>query len=328
MTTFRAWVVREADGANKSSLEDVDLNMLDDLDTVIRVTHSSINYKDALALNGRPGVVRRTPLIAGIDATGEVLRTMHPRWNVGDTVTLNGAGLGEHLHGGLAEFAHVNGGDLVPVPTEFTPAQAAAIGTAGFTAALALDTLESRGLTPTGGPVLVTGAGGGSGSIAIALLAASGYEVVAATGRPEILQERLKALGATDVIDRRELEKQTRPLGTQRWAGVIDSVGGRVLAGALAELEHGAAAAAFGLASSAELPTTVLPFILRGIALLGIESVRATPAVRAAAWERLRRDLSPRHIDDLTRVVSLENAKQAAGELLEGRGTGRIVVEL
>lgn len=327
-TTFPGWIVRKDDGASTATLEDLDDSILEDLDTTIRVCFTSINYKDALALHGRPGVVRHTPLVPGIDLTGEIVQTSHPRWKAGDVVTLNGAGLGEEHHGGLAGIARVCGDDLVAVTEAFTPRQTAAIGTAGFTAALSLLALERHGLDPQDGPVLVTGAGGGSGSIAVALLASSGYRVVAATGRPDRLAERLSGLGAAEVIDRAELEQQTRPLGGQRWAGVIDSAGGSVLAGALATLQHGGVAAAFGLAASSHLPTTVLPFILRGIALLGVDSVRTEPALRQAAWERLARDLDPVHLDSLIRTVPLSEARTAAELLLAGQGTGRTVVEV
>lgn len=328
MTTFPGWIVRKSDDATTAALENLDESVLDDLDTTVRVSYSDINYKDALALHGRPGVIRRTPLIAGIDLTGEVVESCHDRWSPGDVVTLNGAGLGEELNGGLAGMARVNGDDLVRVPDAFTPSQAAAIGTAGFTAALALLTLERHGLAPEDGPVLVTGTGGGSGSIAVALLSHSGYQVIAATGRPDQLRGRLTDLGAAQVIDRNELETQTRPLGKQRWAGVVDSAGGQVLAGALAMLQQGGAAAAFGNAAGAQLPTTVLPFILRGVALLGVDSVRTRPALRQAAWQRLGRDLDPLHLDAVTRVVPLDQAKDAASELLAGRGTGRTVVQI
>lgn len=192
---FPAWVIRQSDGANIATFESLEEGFLDDADTTVRVQYSRINYKDALALHGRPGVIRRTPLIPGIDLTGEIVRSNNPRWNPGDLVTLTGAGLGEESHGGLAGLAHVHGDDLVAVPEEFTGMQAAAIGTAGFTAALALLALERHGLTTKEGPVLVTGAGGGSGSIALALLAHSGYEVIAATGRPEQLHDKLQELG-------------------------------------------------------------------------------------------------------------------------------------
>jgi acrylyl-CoA reductase (NADPH) len=328
MTTFPGWIVRKGDGANTAALEELDSSLLDDLDTTVRVWYSSINYKDALALHGRPGVIRRTPLIPGIDLTGEVLETSNEKWKPGDVVTLNGAGLGEELNGGLAALARIDGDNLTAVPASFSPAQAAAVGTAGFTAALAQLALERHGLTPDQGPVLVTGAGGGSGSIAVSLLSHSGYQVVAATGRPEKLSERLRALGADEVINRHELEDQARPLGRQRWAGVVDSAGGSVLAGALATLRNGGAAAAFGNAGGAQLSTTVLPFILRGVALLGIDSVRTGPALRQQAWDLLAHDLDPTHLDAVVRTVPLAEARNAAAALLEGHGTGRTIVEI
>lgn len=328
MTTFPGWIVRKIDGVNSAALEELDSSVLDDLDTTVRVWYSSINYKDALALHGRPGVIRRTPLIPGIDLTGQIIETSNEKWRPGDVVTLNGAGLGEELNGGLAALARVDGDNLIAVPASFNPAQAAAIGTAGFTAALSQLALEHHGLKPGQGPVLVTGAGGGSGSIAVSLLARSGYQVVAATGRPERLSERLRALGASDVINRRELEDQTRPLGRQRWAGVVDSVGGTVLAGALATLQGGGAVAAFGNAGGAQLSTTVLPFILRGVALLGIDSVRTGPALRQQAWDLLARSLDPIHLDAVVQTVPLAEARRTAAALLEGRGTGRTVVEI
>jgi acrylyl-CoA reductase (NADPH) len=328
MTVFPAWVVRQHDGKNVAALEQVDEATLDDLDTSVRVWFSGINYKDALALHGRPGVVRRTPLVAGIDLVGEVVTSTHGRWAAGDIVTLNGAGLGEDLHGGLAGVARVHGDDLITVPDAFTSSQAAAIGTAGFTAAPSLLALERNGLRPEGGPVLVTGAGGGVGSIAIALLSNSGYEVVAATGRADALRGRLTALGAAEGIDRASLEAPGRPLGPQRWSGVIDSVGGTILANALASLNAGGVAAACGLAAGADLPTSVLPFILRGITLAGIDSVHTSPGLRHDAWELLAHHLDPRLLDGVTRIVDLADAQDAAAELLAGRGTGRTVVAI
>jgi len=313
---------------SSASLEQVDIDTLDDLDTTVRVWFSGINYKDALALRGRPGVVRRSPLIAGIDLVGEVVTSTHAAWAPGDIVTLNGAGLSEELHGGLAAMARVNGDDLVSVPEVFTPAQAAAIGTAGFTAALSLLALERQGITPDSGPVLVTGAGGGVGSVAVALLSRSGYEVVAATGRVDTLGDKLLALGASEVIDRDTVDAAGKPLGTPRWGSVVDSVGGAILANALATLKAGGIATTCGLAAGAQLATTVLPFILRGITLTGIDSVHTAPALRREAWERLARDLDPQLLDSVSRTVRLAEAQDAAAELLEGRGTGRIVVEI
>lgn len=328
MTTFSAWVIREGDDANTATLEDLELTALDDLPVTIRVSHSGLNYKDALALGGRPGVVRRFPLVAGIDLVGEVVESRDDRWRVGDIVTLDGAGLGEDRHGGLAGMARTGGDDLVAVPDAFSPAQAAAIGTAGFTAALAVLALQRCGLRAGEGPVLVTGASGGVGSIAIALLARAGHEVIAATGRVEQMRERLTALGASDLIDRAELEERGRPLGRQRWAAVVDGAGGQILASALSTLRADGVAAAYGLAASTDLPSSVLPFILRGVSLLGINSVHVTPERRRQAWDLLARDLDPTVLDSLTRTVALADARDAAAELLEGRGTGRTVVQI
>ena len=328
MTVFPAWVVRKEGGVSTATLEQVGMKLLDDLDTTVRVWFSGINYKDALALHGRPGVVRRSPLIAGIDLVGEVVESTHDRWAPGDIVTLNGAGLSEDLNGGLSGMARVNGDDLIAVPDAFTPAQAAAIGTAGFTASLSLLALERLGLTPEGGPVLITGAGGGVGSVAIPLLSRAGYDVVAATGRVDALGDQLLALGAGEVIDRASLEATGKPLGAQRWGGVVDSVGGIILANALATLRAGGVAATCGLAAGADLPTSVLPFILRGITLTGIDSVHTAPGLRREAWDRLARDLDPRLLDAVTRTVTLADAHDAAAELLEGRGTGRTVVAI
>ncbi|MEU4205382.1 MDR family oxidoreductase [Streptomyces sp. NPDC045470] len=327
MTSFTGWIVRDTADGPRATYEQLDTEMLDDLDTSVRVHYSSINYKDALALQGRPGVVRRHPLVAGIDVTGEVLASRHPRWREGDLVTLDGAGLGEELHGGLAGLAVVNGDDLVRVPDPFSPRQAAAIGTAGFTAALSLLALERYGAGPENGPVLVTGAGGGVGSIAVALLAGAGYEVIAATGRRDALGGHLTALGAARIVDRAELTSPGRPLGKQRWAGVIDAAGGSVLAGALAGLQHSGVATTCGLAAGAEYPGNVLPFILRGICLVGIDSVRTPVSRREAAWQCLARHLRPALLDTVTRVVPLPHAQEAAAELLAGNGTGRIVVD-
>lgn len=328
MTTFTGWIVKETSDGRQASLEELDSEILDDLDTTVRVRYSSVNYKDALALQGKPGVIRRFPLVPGIDLVGEVVSSSNDRWSEGDVVVLNGATIGEELHGGLAELAVVNGDNLVAVPEQFTPAQAAAVGTAGYTAALSLLAMEQAGLTPERGPVLVTGAGGGVGSVAIALLSSSGYETVAATGRPEALGDRLTSLGAAQVVDRAELDTKSRPLGKQRWAGVVDAVGGQILASALAGLDNGGVAAACGLASSPELPTTVLPFILRGVSLLGIDSVRTPYPLREAAWERMGRNLDPALLDSVTTTIPLAQAQDLAAEVLAGRGTGRTVVDV
>lgn len=327
MSDVTGWIARRDGKEINCELERLDVSHLDDLDVVVDVHYSGINYKDALALHGRPGVVRRFPLVVGIDATGEVLSSVDDRWRPGDIVTLTGAGLGEELHGGLATRAHLPADPLIAVPGEFTTAQVAAIGTAGFTAALCIDALAEHDVAPGSGEVLVTGASGGVGSVAIAMLARAGYTVVAATGRPDEQAEQLQDLGAASVIHRDELTTSGRPLQSQRWAGVLDTVGGPILAGAIAQTNNDGAVAACGLAASADLPTTVMPFILRGVSLLGINSVQVTRARREAAWTRLARDLDPVILESRVRTVPLAEAKEAAAELLAGRGTGRIVVD-
>lgn len=347
MQSFPAWVVRRAEsdggrGAATATLETLDSDFLDDLssdhgsdtgsaptiDTVVRVDYSSVNYKDALALTGRPGVVRRWPLVPGIDATGVVVESSGDRWRAGDTVTLNGAGLGESLHGGLAGRAHVEGARLVSVPPTMSARQAAAIGTAGFTAMLSVLAIERHGVTPPDGPVLVTGSSGGVGSIAISLLARAGFEVTASTGRVATQSTFLTELGATTVIDRAELGEPGKPLQTQRWAAVVDAVGGPTLVNAVAQLRHGGVAAACGLAQSADYVGTVLPYILRGVTLAGINSVEATADERRAAWDRLETDVDLRLLDGLTSVVPLSAARKVADRVLAGGVRGRTVVEI
>lgn len=344
MQSFPAWVVRRAEsdggrGAATASLETLDSDFLDGLssdddegsgptiDTVVRVEYSSVNYKDALALTGRPGVVRRWPLVPGIDATGVVIESRGP-WRPGDVVTLNGAGLGESLHGGLAGRAHVEGSRLVAVPPTMSARQAAAIGTAGFTAMLSVLAIEHHGVTPQDGPVLVTGASGGVGSIAVSLLAHAGFEVTASTGRVATQSAFLTELGATDVIDRAELAEAGKPMQTQRWAAAVDAVGGPTLVNAVAQLRHGGVAAACGLAQSADYVGTVLPYILRGVTLAGINSVEASPGERRTAWGRLESDVDLRLLDGLTSVVPLSAAREVADRVLAGGVRGRTVVEI
>jgi acrylyl-CoA reductase (NADPH) len=319
-----------SDGSSAASLVDLDdaaLRPLDGLDgdVTVDVTWSGLNYKDALAFAGNRGVVRISPLVPGIDVVGTVASSTNPRWAVGDRVLLNGAGAGETRHGGLAGRAHLDGETLVATPTAFTDAQAAGIGTAGFTAMLAVLALERHGVTQ--GEVLVTGASGGLASFAIALLARAGFTVTAATGRPELSAE-LRELGATTIIDRADLDRESRPLESQRFAGVIDAVGGRPLATALAQLEQSGAAVACGNAASASLETTVMPFILRGVALLGVNSTLTPLALREQAWHRLARDLEPAIIDRIARAVPLADARSAAADLLAGRVHGRLSISI
>jgi acrylyl-CoA reductase (NADPH) len=331
--TFKAWLVdKQADASGNASqtatlsdLTDADLGPGDvDLD----VHWSSINYKDGLALMGKPGVVRSWPLIAGIDAVGTVTSSDTDRFATGDEVLLNGAGLGENRHGGLAERARVVSASLVKVPEALGGKRAAAIGTAGFTAMLSVLAVERHGVTPNDGPVLVTGAAGGVGSIAIAVLARLGFEVVASTGRVDSQGDYLRRLGANSVIDRVELSDAGKPLQSQKYAAVIDAVGSTTLVNALAQLNYGGIATACGLAQGADLPGTVMPFILRGVTLAGINSVEAPLALREEAWARLATDLDTGLLDELTTETTLADARDAAEQILRGELHGRTVVNV
>jgi acrylyl-CoA reductase (NADPH) len=330
---FRAILVtRTEDEAGKrhqsAALTTVAADALMDGDVTVAVEFSSINYKDGLALTGKPGVARVWPLIAGIDLVGTVESSLDPRWTAGDQVILNGAGIGESHHGGLAERARVDGSSLVRRPDAVSAVRAAAIGTAGFTAMLAVLALERGGVSPASGDILVTGAAGGVGSVAIALLAARGYRVVASTGRGEELGDYLLGLGATEILDRRTIDEAGKPLQSQRWAGAVDSVGSFTLANVLAQTHQGGVVAACGLAQGPDLPTTVLPFILRAVTLAGINSVEAPLALREEAWDRLAADLDLDLLDSLTETIGLTDAFDAAERILAGQVHGRTVVDV
>lgn len=303
--------------------EDIADAELGDGDVTVDIEWSGINYKDGLALAGNPGVMRTSPLIPGIDLVGIVAASRSARWSVGDPVLLNGWGIGETRNGGLATRAIVDGEWLVALPPTVSARRAAAIGTAGFTAALSVLALGDD----LGGEVLVTGASGGVGSIAIALLAAAGRQVIASTGSPEH-RDYLLGLGATDTIDRAELESPGRPLQKQRWASVIESVGGITLANALAQTNYGGTVAACGLVGGSDLPTTVMPFILRGVVLAGINSVECPRPRREAAWDLLARDLDLELLDSLTESVTLADAIHAGEAILRGELRGRTVVDV
>jgi acrylyl-CoA reductase (NADPH) len=291
------------------------------------VSHSTVNYKDGLALTGAAPVVRKWPMVPGIDFAGVVEASDHPDWKPGDRVILNGWGAGETHWGGYAEKARVKGDWLVALPAAFSPAQAMAIGTAGYTAMLAVMALEERGgLTPESGPILVTGAAGGVGSVAIALLAKLGFAVIASTGRIEE-KPYLTALGASEIIQRAELSGEPRPLGKERWAGAIDSVGSKTLANALAMTKYGGTVAACGLAQGMDLPGSVAPFILRGVTLAGIDSVMAPRALRNEAWARLARDLDTAKLDAMTGTIGLSEVASWGTKILRGEVRGRLVVE-
>jgi acrylyl-CoA reductase (NADPH) len=318
-------VTRPHDAEEVVSLEEnFDEHDLMPGDITIDVDFSSLNFKDALALSGRPGVVRAKRLIAGIDLVGIVTESDAPAFAKGDRVLVNGCGLGETHHGGLASRARVKSEWLVPVPAVFTQSQAAAIGTAGFTAMLAVKALERAG---AGGEILVTGAAGGLGSIAVMLLSRLGFRVVASTGRSSE-HDRLRQLGASAVIDRATLSEAGKPLQTQRWGGAIDSVGGATLANVSAQLAYGATVAVCGNAQSAEVPLSVYPLILRGVSLVGINSVETPRADRLDAWARLARDIDRDLLDSFTSTIGLADAPAEAERMLAGDGRGRVVVDV
>jgi acrylyl-CoA reductase (NADPH) len=324
---FRALLVEKNEAGQKTSLTQLDEAQLPEGDVTVRVEWSTVNYKDALALTGRSPVVRKFPMVPGIDLAGVVAASSHPGFREGDRVVLNGYGIGESHFGGLAELARVKGDWLVALPAPFTTRHAMAIGTAGYTAALALLALERHGLRPGAGDVLVTGAAGGVGSIAVALLARGGYRVVASTGRSRE-SDYLRGLGAAEIVERATLSAPGKPLQKERFAAAIDSVGSHTLANACAQIRQAGAVAACGLAGGMDFPSTVAPFILRGITLCGIDSVMATMGDRREAWARLARDLPASALDALTSEVSLGGAIETAGELLAGRVRGRVVVDV
>jgi acrylyl-CoA reductase (NADPH) len=324
---FKGILITKDDAGYKAEVQQIDDSVLPEGDVTVQVAWSTLNYKDGLAITGKSPVVRRFPMVPGIDFAGTVTESSNAAWKVGDQVVLNGWGVGETHRGGLAEKARVKGEWLVPLPAAFSARQAMAIGTAGYTAMLCVLALEKHGIKPADGEILVTGANGGVGSVAIALLAKLGYQVVASTGRPAEA-EHLKALGASAVIDRAELSAPGKPIGKERWAGVVDTVGSHTLANACATTKYRGAVAACGLAGGMDFPATVAPFILRGVTLYGIDSVMAPLAVRLEAWERLGRDLDIARLDAITQEIGLAEAPGVAAELLEGKVRGRVVVDV
>jgi len=325
--TYRALQIEKDEAGYRCSLKTLNDSALPDGDVTVAVDYSTINYKDGLAITGKSPVVRKFPLTPGIDLAGTVTESSHPLFKAGDAVVLNGWGVGESHSGGLAQKARLKGDWLIHRPAAFSARQAMAIGTAGYTAMLCVMALEKHGITPAQGEVLVTGAGGGVGSVAIALLARLGYRVVASTGR---LQEAeyLRGLGAAEVIDRAELSAPGKPLAKERWAGVVDTVGSHTLANACASTKYGGTVAACGLAQGMDLPATVAPFILRGVTLAGIDSVMAPRALREAAWARLARDLDVGKLDAMTQEVGLGDAIGLGAQILAGQVRGRVVVDV
>ena len=325
--TFRALRISKADAGQTVETVQIGLDELMEGDVVVAVEHSTVNYKDGLAITGKGPVVRKWPMIGGIDLAGTVESSENPRFKAGDKVILNGFGLSETHFGGYADKARVKADWLVPLPDGFTGAQAMAIGTAGYTAMLCVLALEDYGITPAHGEVLVTGANGGVGSVAIALLAKLGYTVTASTGRTGEA-DYLTALGASQIVDRAELSEKGRPLDRERWAAAVDSVGSQTLANVLSKTKYGGAVAACGLAQGADLPATVMPFILRNVALLGVDSVMAPMAKRERAWSRLARDLDIAKLEDITRTIGFGEIERAAHDIIDGKIRGRVVVDI
>jgi acrylyl-CoA reductase (NADPH) len=327
VATFKAIVIEKSDGGTKASLTDFDEANLMDGDVTVAVEYSTVNYKDGLAVTGKAPVVRRFPMIAGIDFAGTVESSTNPAWKAGDKVVLNGWGTGETHLGAYAEKSRVKGEWLVPLPASMTTREAMAIGTAGYTAMLAVMALERHGLTPASGPVVVSGAAGGVGSVAVAVLSKLGFTVHAVTGRT---QEAgfLEGLGASEIIDRAELAGPAKPLAKERWAGGIDVAGSTTLANMLSMTRYGGAVAACGLAAGMDLPTSVAPFILRGVCLYGIDSVMCPLPRRKEAWKRLETDLDRQKLAALTSEIGLAGVFDVAPKILQGQVRGRIVVKI
>lgn len=297
-------------------------------DLLIDVSHSSLNYKDAMALRGDKSIARQVPLIPGIDAVGTVVESASERFSAGDSVILNGAGLGEKRHGGYTPQLRIDASSTIALPSAFTAEQAGALGTAGFTAALSVDALVRQGVQPEDGEILVTGATGGVGSVALHLLSQLGYTTVAVTGRKDEHAEFLTKLGASDILDRAELGEEGKPLQKARWAGAVDSVGSTTLANILAQTKWGGVVTACGMAQGVDLPATVMPFILRGVHLAGVNSVDAPLELRQSAWDLLAEKLDTGVLDDMTTVIGLDEVIQAGSDLMDGKLSGRTAVRV
>jgi acrylyl-CoA reductase (NADPH) len=327
MQRFKALVASKGDAGQNLAWQELGQNDLMDGDVLVRVSHSTVNYKDGLAITGKAPVIRRWPMVPGIDFAGKVVTSSHPEFKVGDAVLLNGWGVGETHFGGYAQLARVKGDWLLKMPPGFGPAECMAIGTAGYTAMLCVLALERHGAKPASGPILVTGAAGGVGSVAITLLAKLGYQVIASTGRTAEV-EYLKGLGAAEIIDRAELSKPARPLNKERWAGAVDAVGSHTLANALSMTKYGGTVAACGLAQGMDLATSVAPFILRAVTLAGVDSVMAPKPLRVEAWGRLAADLDRAKLEAMTVTRPAADVVALAPEILAGKVRGRVVLEL
>jgi acrylyl-CoA reductase (NADPH) len=324
---FNALLATKNDDQHTVAVTQIDKAALADSGILIKVDYSTINYKDALAVTATAPIIRKYPLVPGIDLAGTIEESDDPDWQVGDRVVVNGWGMGEGHSGGLAQYARVPATFLVKLPPNLSSRHAMAIGTAGYTAALCVDALEAQGVTPDHGDILVTGASGGVGSVAVALLAARGFSVSASTGKPDAA-DYLKNLGATSIIDRHTLSEAGKPLQAEQWAGVVDAVGGNTLANACAQTRYGGVVTACGLAESAALPATVMPFILRGVILRGVDSVMAPSGPRLAAWARLARDMDLERLETMITEIGLSDVSEVAPDVLAGKVTGRLLVDV
>ncbi|OWW21849.1 MDR family oxidoreductase [Noviherbaspirillum denitrificans] len=324
---FKGILIEKDDAGYRAAVKEIDESQLPEGNVTVRVSHSTLNYKDGLAITGKGPVVRKFPMVPGIDLVGVVEESTHPEYKAGDAVVLNGWGVGEAHWGGLAQKARLNGDWLVPLPSTFSPQQAMAIGTAGYTAMLCVLALEKHGVRPADGEIVVTGAAGGVGSVAVAILAKLGYTVAAVTGRPHDA-DYLKSLGAAEVLDRSLFASPGKPLGKERWAGAVDVVGSHVLANVCATTKYRGVVTACGLAAGMDFPATVAPFILRGVTLAGIDSVMCPRADRLTAWQRLATDLDISKLGTISREVGLDEAIPLAASLLKGEVRGRVVVDV
>lgn len=327
MTEFNAIVAREVDRRSQGTLETLTLADLPDRDVLVKIDYSSLNYKDALAVSGRGKICRSMPMVCGIDLAGTIAESAHPGWKAGERVVVNGFGMSETVWGGYSQYQRVSSDWLVRLPEAFAPEQAMAIGTAGYAAMLCVHDLQDHGVTPGDGRICVSGASGGVGSVALLLLAKLGYQAVAVSGRPET-EPYLRELGAVDVIDRAELDRDPRPLEKEVWAAGIDCVGSKTLATMLAQTRYEGIVAACGLAGGTDLPTTVMPFILRGVTLRGVDSVMAAQPRRQRAWDDLARLVAPAELAAVFDIRPMSDLPKLATQLLDGQLRGRIVIDV
>ena len=324
---FKALVLNQIDGKTSAAVEELNVSDLPDEDVLIKVDYSSLNYKDGLAVTGKGKIIRNFPMVPGIDLVGTVEESADDRYSKGDKVVLTGWGVGENYWGGYAEYAKLRADWLVPLPAGMDPIRTMQIGTAGLTAMLCVMALEEGGVTPDSGPIIVSGAAGGVGSVAVSILSGLGYQVTAITGRPET-ESYLRNLGAAEVVSREEMAAPSRPLEKQRWAGAVDTVGDAILARILAETDYNGVVAACGLAAGFKLPTTVMPFILRNVRLQGVDSVSCPYERRQVAWARLQTQLPENALGDIAQVIALDEVPEYAEKITNGQVKGRVVIEL